>query len=160
MNVFFFRAEGFSCSLNVLYGGLEIGKLQFLIKKILNFFSAVIFFPIFGHQNPGSWSVFSLKCWIPIKWIRMRDVIQCSENSWSLLGVSGRPCLSILLVRTVRSFLMRELSCSSSLIRTPPHCWLVVGPAWVFCWWEQCGVSWWGSCPAAAPSSELLLIVG
>jgi hypothetical protein len=28
------RAEGFSCSLAVLYGGLEISKLQFLIKKI------------------------------------------------------------------------------------------------------------------------------
>jgi hypothetical protein len=28
------RAEGFSCSLGVLYGGLEISKLQFLIKKI------------------------------------------------------------------------------------------------------------------------------
>jgi hypothetical protein len=32
------RAEGFSCSLGVLYGGLGISKLQFLIKKIeLNF---------------------------------------------------------------------------------------------------------------------------
>ncbi len=27
------RAEGFSCSLDVLYGGLGISKLQFLIKK-------------------------------------------------------------------------------------------------------------------------------
>jgi hypothetical protein len=27
------RAEGFSCSLDVLYGGLGINKLQFLIKK-------------------------------------------------------------------------------------------------------------------------------
>jgi hypothetical protein len=64
--------ESFFC--NVLYGGLGIGKLQFLIKK--KFFSRN-FFPIFGHQNPGSgldpdWirigsgsgSVFSLKCWI------------------------------------------------------------------------------------------------
>jgi hypothetical protein len=29
--------------LDILYGGLGIGKLQFLIKKKLNFFSAVIF---------------------------------------------------------------------------------------------------------------------
>jgi hypothetical protein len=29
-----FRAEGFSCSLGVLYRGLGIGKLQILIKKI------------------------------------------------------------------------------------------------------------------------------
>jgi hypothetical protein len=27
------RAEGFSCSLGVLYGGIEISKLQFLIEK-------------------------------------------------------------------------------------------------------------------------------
>jgi hypothetical protein len=27
------RAEGFSCSMDVLYGGLRISKLQFLIKK-------------------------------------------------------------------------------------------------------------------------------
>jgi hypothetical protein len=28
-----FRAEGFSCSLGVLYGGLGISKWQFLIRK-------------------------------------------------------------------------------------------------------------------------------
>jgi hypothetical protein len=28
------RAEGFSCSLGFLYGGLGISKLQFLMKKI------------------------------------------------------------------------------------------------------------------------------
>ncbi len=28
------RAEGFSCSLGGLYGGLGISKFQFLIKKI------------------------------------------------------------------------------------------------------------------------------
>ncbi len=38
------RAEGFFCNLNILYGGLGIGKLQFLIKKNVIFFSAVIFF--------------------------------------------------------------------------------------------------------------------
>ncbi len=37
------RAEGFFCNLDIIYGGLEIGKLQFLIKKNLIFFSAVIF---------------------------------------------------------------------------------------------------------------------
>jgi hypothetical protein len=30
----FLRAEGFFCSLGVLYGGLGISILQFLIKKI------------------------------------------------------------------------------------------------------------------------------
>ncbi len=32
------RAEGFFCNLDILYGGLGIGKLQFLIKKNLIFF--------------------------------------------------------------------------------------------------------------------------
>jgi hypothetical protein len=38
------RAEGFSCSLGVLYGGLWIIKLQFLIKKIELKFPAINFF--------------------------------------------------------------------------------------------------------------------
>ncbi len=39
------RAEGFSCSLDVLYGDLGISKLQFLIKKIKSkFFFVVNFF--------------------------------------------------------------------------------------------------------------------
>jgi hypothetical protein len=38
------RAEGFSSSLGVLYGGLAIGKLQFLIKKIKIKFPAINFF--------------------------------------------------------------------------------------------------------------------
>jgi hypothetical protein len=49
------------CSLGVLYGGLGISKLQFVIKKILIFFSCNIF-SIFDHQDPGSGTVFSLKC--------------------------------------------------------------------------------------------------
>ena len=39
------RSEGFSCSLCVLYGGLGINKLQFLIKKIEIKFPAINFFP-------------------------------------------------------------------------------------------------------------------
>jgi hypothetical protein len=39
-----FESDGFFCNLDILYGGLGIGELQFLIKKICNFFSAVIFF--------------------------------------------------------------------------------------------------------------------
>jgi hypothetical protein len=38
------RAEGFSCSLGVLYGGLGISKLQFLIQKIEIKFPAKHFF--------------------------------------------------------------------------------------------------------------------
>ncbi len=47
--------EDFCCSLDVLYGGLGISKLQFLIKKIFFLFSCK-FFQICGHQNPGSGS--------------------------------------------------------------------------------------------------------
>ena len=42
------RAEGFSCSLDVLYGGLGISKMQFLIKKLFkkkfryNFFQFLV----------------------------------------------------------------------------------------------------------------------
>jgi hypothetical protein len=46
-------AEGFSCSLDLLYGGLVISKLQFFIKKYQFFFSYKSL-SIFGHQNPGS----------------------------------------------------------------------------------------------------------
>ncbi len=51
------RTEGFSCSLDVLYRGLVIIKLQFLIKN-RNKILSCIFFSIFGHQNlgSGSWS--------------------------------------------------------------------------------------------------------
>jgi hypothetical protein len=38
------RAEGFSCSSGVLYGGLGISKLQFLIKKTEIKFPAINFF--------------------------------------------------------------------------------------------------------------------
>ncbi len=42
------RAEGFFCNLDILYGGLGIGILQFLIKKEFNFFFSCNFFSIFG----------------------------------------------------------------------------------------------------------------
>ncbi len=38
------RDEGFSCSLDVLYEGLEISKLKFLIKRHKKFFSCIFFF--------------------------------------------------------------------------------------------------------------------
>jgi hypothetical protein len=56
------RAEGFSCSLGVLYGGLGISKLQFLINKIEIKFPAINFFQFkvikprirIRDPNPGS----------------------------------------------------------------------------------------------------------
>ncbi len=75
------RAEDFFCNLDVLYGGLGIGKLQFLKKKNL-IFSAVIFFNFWSLKpwiriGSGSGLVFSLKCLIRIrirmKWMRIRN---------------------------------------------------------------------------------------
>ncbi len=45
------RAEGFSCSLDVLYGGPGISK--FLIEKSKKMSAVFFFSSIFGHQNPG-----------------------------------------------------------------------------------------------------------
>ena len=54
------RAEGFSCSLGVLYEGLGISKLQFLIKIIKILISSSKFFSTLCHQtlvpDPGSGS--------------------------------------------------------------------------------------------------------
>ncbi len=56
------RDEGFSCSLDVLYGGPGISKLQFFYQKMI-YFIQPYFFQIFGHQTqdldpvPGSNSV-------------------------------------------------------------------------------------------------------
>jgi hypothetical protein len=36
--------KGFSCSLDVLYGGLGISKLQFFIKQNITFFNGIIVF--------------------------------------------------------------------------------------------------------------------
>ncbi len=72
------RAEGLFCNLDVLYGGLGIGKLQFLIKKF-KFFSSCNFLFNFWSLKPwlriGSGLLFSLKCWIRIrmKWMRIRN---------------------------------------------------------------------------------------
>ncbi len=43
------RAEGFSCSLCVHYGGLRI---SIIAKKYIKIYNCN-FFSIFGHQNPG-----------------------------------------------------------------------------------------------------------
>ncbi len=54
------RAEGFSCSLGVLYGGLGISKLQLLIKKIKITFLVIKLQKNLHHLNldpdPGSGS--------------------------------------------------------------------------------------------------------
>ncbi len=46
------RAEVFFCNLDVLNGGLGIGKLQFLIKKKITFFFQLKFFSNFWSIKP------------------------------------------------------------------------------------------------------------
>jgi len=53
---FIFRAEGFSCSLDILRVGLEIKNAIFLYKKYMIFFQ-LYKFTIFSHQNPGCMKV-------------------------------------------------------------------------------------------------------
>ncbi len=69
-------AGGFVCNLDILYGGLGIGKLQFLIKKKY-FFLQLLFFFNFWSLKPwiriGSGSVSgSVLASIRILWIRIR----------------------------------------------------------------------------------------
>jgi hypothetical protein len=77
--MFFLRAEGFSCSLCVVYGGLVINKLQFFIKKYPNFFPAVDFFQFLIIKTPGlrtgSGSATMKKCWIRIRMIKALRII-------------------------------------------------------------------------------------
>ncbi len=57
--LFFLRAEGVFCNLDVLYGGLGKGKLYFWIQKKFDFFSAVIFFQflVIKALNPDRYSI-------------------------------------------------------------------------------------------------------
>jgi hypothetical protein len=68
LDVHFFKAEGFSCSLGVLYGGLGMGSKNIKIK-----FRAVIFFQ-FWFIKP--WIRIRIrnkkKCWIRIRIKSMR----------------------------------------------------------------------------------------
>ncbi len=78
-------AAGFFCNLDILYGGLGIGKLQFLIKKkkkkifscnfFFNFCSLKLWIRIGSGSVSGSVLVSSLNIWIRIrkKWIRIRN---------------------------------------------------------------------------------------
>ncbi len=56
LDILFLRAEGFSCSLDVIYRGLGISKLQVLIIKQQIFPRCIFFSPVFGHKSPGSGS--------------------------------------------------------------------------------------------------------
>ena len=75
------RADSFSCSLGILYGGLGISKLQFLIKKIEIKFPSINFFQ-FKVIKP--WIRIRIR--IRIKSMRIRHPAGCPEfniNTWS-----------------------------------------------------------------------------
>ncbi len=88
------RAEDFSCSLEVLNGGLEISKLQFLIKKIHIYFRCKMLQILViktlnpdphGLQNAGSGSA--------LKRIRIRNTVcflffQCTGPVVDVVEVS------------------------------------------------------------------------
>ncbi len=85
------RAEGFSCSLSVLYVGLGISKLQFLIKKIKIKFLVV--------------NIFQFQIIKP--WIRIRDpdpdpesgsAIRKNAGSGSALNQCGSETLQYLYI--------------------------------------------------------------
>ncbi len=74
----FLRAEDFFCSLGVLYGGLGISKLQFLIKKIKIKISCCKLFSTLGHQT-------RIRIRIRIKSMRIRNPgFGKSSISWAL----------------------------------------------------------------------------
>ena len=69
-------------------------------KKIAIFDNKKIFsckcFSIFAHRNPGSGSVFSLKCWIriPNQWVRIRHT--GTNDSWAgIQGPWGGGCTTV-----------------------------------------------------------------
>ncbi len=63
------RVEGFFCSLKIFHGGLKKGIFQ---QYFLFYFWFSIPWIQIGSGS-GSGSVFSLKCWIRIKWIQIRN---------------------------------------------------------------------------------------
>ncbi len=96
------RAEGLSCSLCGLYGGLRISKLQFSIQKIYKDFTAVNFFN-FCWSNP----------WIR-NWIRIRIRHHNWENTGS--GSALNKCGSTTLQERHSQF-----NTFQSVLRDPWH---------------------------------------
>ncbi len=92
------RAEGFFCCLGVLYGGLGISKLQFLIKKIEIKFAAINFFSILGHQtwirirdpDPGSGSGSAIKKNAGSGSVSGSALNQCGSETLAFCLIEGR----------------------------------------------------------------------
>ncbi len=79
------RAEGFVYNLDILYGVLEIGKLQFLIKKNKKKFSAVIFFQFLV-----------IKAWIRIRiHIGLQPQTLDPDPDPEKMNTDPQPCLKV-----------------------------------------------------------------
>ncbi len=89
------RAEGFFCNLDILYGGLGIGKLQFLIKKNVIFFSAVIFFQVLVIKalDPD---------WIRI-WIGLQPQPLDPDSDPEKMNTDPKPCIRTILRDLLKS---------------------------------------------------------
>ncbi len=81
-------AQGFSSSLDILYGGVGISKLQFLTKKDIKKFQLYFFSLIFWSSKP--WILIliriRLKCWIRIR-------IRITLNNLSCKDVPHTYCI-------------------------------------------------------------------
>jgi hypothetical protein len=101
------RAEGFSCSLGVLYEGLRISKLQFFIPKKIDFFQLHFFPKIFLDPDPDS--------------LEMLDPDPDPNESGSTtmvveLKIGDQPF--VMLIHVHCSGTIRQISCETSLIDT------------------------------------------
>ena len=108
--MFSLRAERFSCSLGILYGGLGISKLQFLIKKIEIKFPAINFFSILGHQTLDLGSGSGIRIWDP----ESGSAIRKNAGSGSVSGSALNQCGSETLPET---FLNKIYLGSVNLVR-------------------------------------------
>jgi hypothetical protein len=95
------RVEGFSCSLGVL----GISNLQFLIKKIKKTISSCTFFPLFGHQHPGSESGSGSG-----SALRPGSGSAIRENAGSISGSAKNQCVSTTLLLAIK-----KIYCSFSV---------------------------------------------
>ncbi len=86
------RAEGFSCSLDVLYGGLGISKLQFLMQKISSFFQLYCLAiktldPDWIGIGSGSGLIVSWSETLNGKWLRIMFLRFCKNISLRIFNI-------------------------------------------------------------------------
>ncbi len=144
------RTEGFFYSLDILNGGLGIGKLQFWSKKNLKKFSAVIFFQflvIKGTVRPDWICMRVVPLESPLKGyhpLYVFDFLISVLNIWNNFKVLSRfmqnwtqpPACSVHgLHRMLSSYWLAHFH----LMKNPPKCSSIL--FWVAVWWNFLPVS-------------------